>query len=496
MKKISEKNGIIGGLFWSFGERIAAQLVTTIVTIVLARILDPEHYGIISIVTVVITFLNVFVSSGFGSALVQKKDSDTVDFDTAFWMSFSFAIILYTVLFFAAPLISDFYENEQLTWVIRVLGIRLIFASLNNIQQAYVRKKMEFRKFFWATFIGTVVSGGVGIVLALLGYGVWALVFQYLTNVFIDTVILYFVCGWQPKFRFSSTGAKGIWKFGWKVLATELVFTLEGDIRSLIVGKVFGSADLAYFDQGKKYPSLFVNNVDSSIQKVMLPAYSKLQDQKDRLLETLRKSIGIGVYILAPLLIGFAVVANNFVSVILTDKWIECVPFIQIFCILYLTRPFQSSCHQALLAIGKSGLVLITMIVIHSVSLITVIIAVFVLKSVLWIALFSLLTTAVSLVMFFIFSRRHIGYKFGQVIADVLPSVLIVAVMGVAVYFIGYIPINKIVLLALQVLIGGIIYLSLSYMFKPEPFLYLLNKVKSLLKKKNNSPKEVVEKDE
>lgn len=482
---ISKQSGVMGGLFWTFGERIAAQLVSTIVTIVLARILDPEHYGIIAIVTVIITLLNVFVSSGFGSALVQKKDANILDFNTAFWMSFLLSVILYAALFFVSPIIADFYKNSQLVWVIRVLGIRLIFASLNNIQQAFIRKKMQFKKFFWATFLGTAISGGVGITLAVLGFGVWALVFQYLTNVFIDTTILFFVCGWKPKMQFSRESGKQIWGFGWKVLATELVFTIEGDIRSLIVGKVFGSADLAFYDQGKKYPSLFVTNINSSIQKVMLPAYSKIQDEKEKLLYSLRKSVSVGIYVLAPLLIGFAVIAHNFVSVVLTDKWIACVPFVQIFCFYFLTRPLESSCHQALLAIGKSGLVLVIMIIIHSFSLTSVLFAVFVLKSVLWIAIFSLISTFISITLFLLFTSKYLNYNFSKVISDIMPSLIIVCVMGVVVFFVGLIPMNVIVLLLVQIFIGAVVYLTLSFIFKIKPFAYLSNKAKTFLNRKD-----------
>ena len=388
MNKTDSKKGssVVGGLFWTFGERITAQLVTTIVTIILARILDPVHYGMISIVTVFITFCNIFVSGGFGSAVVQKKDATELDFNTAFMISFSVSIILYIIVFISAPYISVFYQMNELTLVIRVMGLRLIIASLNTIQHAYIQRQMKFKKFFFATLFGTIISAVVGITLAYLGLGVWALVAQYLTNTTIDTIVLLFVSEWKPKFEFKLQNAKKLFSFGWKVLGTELIYTLEGDIRSLIVGKVFGSADLAYYDQGKKYPSLFVTNISASINKVMLPAYSKEQDNLKLLKELLRKSIRIGVFLLAPLLIGFAIVSKNFILLLLTEKWLPAVPYIQIFCIVYLTRPLETACHQALLAIGESGLVMKIMLGINLFALMTVIVAVFILHSVLMIA--------------------------------------------------------------------------------------------------------------
>lgn len=482
MSEGKNKRQILTGMMWSFAERISAQLVSTLVTIILARLLDPEHYGIISIVTVIITFLNIFVTGGFDSAIIQKKDADSLDYNTAFIISISVSFFLYGILFFAAPSIASFYDMPELTPVIRVMGIRLIIAAVNNIQQAYIRKNMAFKKFFWATLLGTVISGVVGIILAYSGFGVWALVAQYLTNVSIDTVMLFVVSEWRPKLEFSVQRAKRIWSFGWKVLATTLVYTIEGDIRSLIVGKVFGPSDLAYYDQGKKYPSLLVGNVNTTINKVMLPAYSKLQDNREELLRTLRQTIMIGVFILAPLLIGFAAIAESFVSLILTDKWLPAVPFIQIFSVSYLTRPLEESCRQALLAIGKSGTVLKCMIIINIIALISVLIAVFGLHSVLAIALFSFLTTLISLIAFLYSAKRNLGYKIKYQIHDVLPPLIIGAFMAVVVYFIGKISIVLWARIIIQIVVGGIVYILGSWLFKIEAFQLTIKLLKRIRK--------------
>ena len=438
------KSSVINGLFWSFGERITAQLVTTVVTIILARILDPSHYGVISIVTVFISLCNIFVTSGFGSAVVQKKEATDADFNTAFVISFSLSIILYVILFVTSPLIAEFYNMYELTAVIRVMGIRLIIASFNTIQHAYVQRQMKFKKFFFATLVGTIISAIVGILLAYFGFGVWALVAQYLTNTTIDTIALRFVCDWKVKIEFDKDKAKSLFSFGSKVLCTELIYTLEGDIRSLIVGKVFGPSDLAYYDQGKKYPSLFVTNISSSINKVMLPAFSKEQDNKEKLKDMLRKSIRIGVFILAPLLIGFALVSNNFILLLLTEKWLPAVPFIQVFCIVYLTRPLESACHQALLAIGDSGLVMKIMLGINALALLTVFIAVFAFKSVFMIAIGSLFSTLISIFLFMFMTYKKIGYSPKEQIKDVLPSLMLSFVMGIFVYFAGLLSIKVI----------------------------------------------------
>ena len=479
----SKKNGIKGGLIWSFGERITAQLVSTLVTIVLARLLDPTHYGIISIVTVFITFCNVFVTSGMGSALVQKKEVDERDYNTAFLISLTIALVLYAVLFFAAPYIAQFYEMPELKWVLRVMALRLPLASVNSIQQAHVQRAMQFKRFFVATLFGTVLSGIVGILLALRGFGVWALVAQYLTNTTVDTIVLLFVEKWIPKFQFSLEKAKSIYSFGWKVLATDLVYTAEEDIRSLIVGKVFGSADLAYYDQGKKYPSILVNNLNSAINKVMLPAYSRSQDDLENLKKMLRKSIAVGIFVLAPVLIGFAAVSDTFIDVVLTSKWIFCSPYIKIFCFIYLTRPLETACHQALLAIGRSDIVLRIMIAINVVALAAVFVATFGFHSVFLIAVGSLISSFVSLGCFMFFSNRLIGYKFKEQLEDVCPALLFSAIMGVVVYMLGFINFNKIFVLIIQVLVGGVIYVVLSKLFRLNAYEYLMTMVKKSLTK-------------
>lgn len=479
MQQNNVKKKVVGGLFWSFSERICAQLVSLIVGIILARILSPEDYGVISIVMVFITICDVFVTSGFGAAIVQKKDVDKSDYNTAFYMSFVMSVLLYVVLFFVAPYISLFYKKEILTNIIRVLGIRLIITSLNTIQQAHLQREMKFRKFFIATIFGTVISCGVGIAMAYCGLGVWALVAQYMINSFVDTLVLCIVGGWNPGLKVSLKKAKEIYSFGWKVLCTNLVYTSESSIRSLIVGKKFGSEDLAYYDQGRKYPALLVENVNTTIQKVMLPTFSRMQDDKTELKRVLRRSIRVSTYVLAPLLVGFATIAQTFVPVILTEKWMFAIPFIWIFCASYLTRPIESSCNQALLAIGKSGLVFGIMVAINGTSLILTIIAVFAIKSVLWIAILSLISTLISVICFLICTNKLLNYKLKEQLTDIMPSISLALVMGAIVFAMNYIPMNGIVILILQVLFGAILYIALSIISKNEPYQYLINFIKN-----------------
>ena len=267
---------VTSGLFWTYAERILAQGVTAVVSIVLARLLAPDDYGIISIVSIFISICEVFVTSGFGNALVQKKEADDLDFSSIFYFSLGIAAVLYAGLFLSAPLIANFYGNGLLGPVIRVLGVRLLLSSVNSVQRAYVSKRMAFRKFFRATIFGTVVSAAAGIAMACLGFGVWALVAQYLTNSLIDTVVLFFSIEWRPKRMFSLERMKGLVSYGWKMLASSLLEAVYNNLRSLIIGKKYSEADLAFYDKGKHFPELIVLNINSSISSVIFPAIANV----------------------------------------------------------------------------------------------------------------------------------------------------------------------------------------------------------------------------
>lgn len=469
---------ITSGLVWSFAERIAAQLVSTIVSIILARLLEPDHYGIISIVMIFISFCNIFVSDGIGKTLVQKKEADHLDFDTLFWTSFAFACVLYAILFIAAPFIENFYKMSQLCVVIRVLGFRLILTSVNTIQQAYVQRKMEFKKFFYATLFGTVASAFVGIFLALRGWGVWALVVQYLTNTTVDTIVLYFTCGWKPKFAFSVKRLQIMFPFATRVLLQSLVYTAEDNIRSLIIGKKFGSSDLAFYDKGKQFPQLLITNLNSSISKVMLPAFSSQQDSVENVKKTVRMSISVGLYILCPAMIGFCAVGDTFISLLLTEKWLPCVPYLRILCIALMMRPYETTCSSAVLGLGRSDITLRNMIIINTIALGYLVIAVFGFKSVLLIAFGTLFETVISISLYSNNVRKLLGYRVKEQISDCAPSIMVSAVMGICVYLMSYLHINTVILLLIQVFVGGGVYIILSYVFHLAGFQYVLHKLR------------------
>ena len=274
---------VLSGLIWRYAERCGAQGIQFIVQIVLARLLTPSDYGIIGLITVFIAIAQVFAQSGLGEALVQRKNADDKDFSTVFYFSIIFSIVLYGVLFLCAPIIASFYNMPQLTAVVRVLGISVIIASVNSVQQAYVQKTMQFKRFFWATLGGTIISAFVGIFMAYKGMGVWALVGQQLANQVIDTIILWITVKWRPKFIFSIKRMKELFSYGWKILCVAVFNTVYGNVYSLVIGKFYSAAELGYYNRGKQFPILIITNINSAIDSVLFPVMSEVQDEKQRL---------------------------------------------------------------------------------------------------------------------------------------------------------------------------------------------------------------------
>ena len=481
----NDRTKITANLLWTYAEKFLAQGITLLVSIILARILDPDQYGTIAIVTVFITIGDALVTGGFGNALVQKKNSSDLDFNSICWLSLFVAVILYGILFISAKEIANFYDANILVPVIRVMGIKFIFSAINSIQQAYVQKQMMFKKFFFATLGGTLFSGVFGLALALSGYGVWALVGQYLSNTVINTLILAITIKWKLKFQISWKSIKELWKFGSKMLASTIVYTVKDNIRSLIIGKKFTSADLAYYNQGNRFPALLVTNIVESLGTVIFPVLSMEQDSKGNVRNFMRKSIRISSFILTPTIVGLLAVGDTFISVILTEKWAPCVPYLRILCLVYMTRPLSTIFQKGLLAIGKSNINLFQEIVTSILTIILLVIAVFKFNSISFIAWSYVVIMIVGLGIFAFFVNKYLGYSFREMAIDYCPSLGMSCVMGIIVFFIGYIPIHSLIKLVIQFVVGVTVYVLIAYIGKREEMWNLTELLKKIIGKKH-----------
>lgn len=481
----SRKNGeqnssTMSNVLWKFGERITAQLVSTIVTIVLARLMYPDDHGVVTIVTIFISFFNALVTGGLGNALIQKKDADELDFSSMFYFSLVFALIIYAGVFFSAGLLARIYQNTELILITRVMGLRIPIAAINSIQHSYLARQMQFKKFFSATLGGTIVSAFVGIYLAYAGYGAWALVGQYLTNVSVDTVVLFVWGGWKPKWEYDWQRVKVMLPFGIKMMGAAVLDTGFNELRSIVISLRYSATDLALYDNGKKYPNLLVVNINASINSVMFPVMSRVQSDKEALKMVMQKAIRISTYVLAPILLGLFAVSEEFVEVVLTDKWLECVPYIRITSIMCLFYPIHTVNIQALNALGESGLVLKLEVIKKGVSIIVLLISMC--FGVMGIALGAMAVSLLSTYINASYGKRVVGYSFVSQIKDVCASLFIAAVMAGCILLLNHaVSGDKLLLLIVDIVIGGLVYLGLSAVLNVPELKYLVGKCKGML---------------
>ena len=471
MKEEISRQKVFSNLIWRFLERTGAQAVSFIVAIFLARILTPEDYGIIALVTVFTSILNVFVDSGLGTALVQKKDADNIDFSTVFYTNVLFCITLYLIIWLLSPFIAHFYGRQELTGVIRVLSITILISGMKNVQQAYVSKNLLFKKFFFSTIAGTLLAAAVGIWMAFHGFGVWALVAQQLVNTGVDTFVLWITVRWHPDFVFSFKRLKCLFSYGWKLLVSALIDTVYRNLRQLIIGKKYSSFDLAFYNKGEVVPNIIVSNINNSIDSVLFPAMSAEQDDKTRLKNMTRRAVKTSTFCIAPLMMGLATTAPSVVSILLTDKWLSCVPFLRIFCITYMFYPIHTANLSALRALGRSDLFL-------KLEIIKKIIGLTVLLSSMW---FGVLVMAYSVLITDFLSqminaapnKKLLGYSYLEQIKDILPGVLLAVVMGITISFIHYFDFKNWLCLVVQIPLGIFIYALGAKIFNLEAYGYM-----------------------
>lgn len=484
---MNNRKMVFSNFIWRLAERFGAKLVEFVVSIVLARLLEPTVYGTIALVTVFTTILQVFVDSGFGNALIQKKNADDLDFSTVFYFNIAICTILYMGMFFASPYIAVFYGDAELTLVVRVLSLTLIISGVKNVQQAYVSRMMQFKRFFFATLAGTIGAAVIGIAMAYMGLGVWALVTQQIFNALVDTIFLWITVKWRPSRMFSFERLKGLFKYGWKILVSSLIDTIYSNIRQLIIGKIYSSAELAQYNRGRQFPQFIVTNVNVSIDSVLLPVMSREQDDTQRVKAMTRRAIKTSTYVMAPLMMGLAFCGTPLVRLLLTEKWLPCVPFMTIFCITFMFYPIHTANLNAIKAMGRSDLFL-------KLEIIKKVVGIIALLSTMWISVmamaYSLLFTSLcSQIINSWPNKKLLNYGYIEQLKDILPGIVLAVFMGCCIYPIKFIGQPDIVTLLIQVPLGAVIYIIGSKLFHLDSFEYLLNIVKPYIKKIRRGPR-------
>ena len=471
MTETEMKQKVAKGVFWKLLENGGAQGIQFVIAILLARMLTPAEYGVVGIIMIFITIANVFVQSGFGTALVQKKQADEMDFSSVCYFEIVLAVGMYGILYLAAPIIASYYEIGELRAIVRVLAVVLFPGAVISVQTAYVSRKMEFRGLFLSTLVASVVSGAVSIWMAYKGYGVWAMVGQQVMYYGALMMALFLTVSWKPARMYSMERVREMFVFGWKLLCASLLDTVFNNLYGLFIGKIYNEELLGSYNRGEQFPKLIVSNLGAAIQSVMLPVLSASQDEPERVKSMLRRAITVSSYLVLPMMAGLIAVARPMVLLLLGEKWLACVPFLQIMCVAYSFWPIHIANLQALNAMGRSDIFLKLEIVKKMVGL-AVLVAGIRYNPLVLVAL----KAAADFLCTFINAwpnKRLLNYSILEQWKDIIPSVAVSILMAAAVMAAGrYVPVGWLGL-GMQILFGAVVYMLASWVLGLEVFRYI-----------------------
>ena len=470
------KSEITTSLFWKILENGGSQGVQFVVSVLLARLLSPAEYGIVAIVLIFTTIANVLVQNGFSSALIQKQNADDLDFSSVLIFNVFLSILIYILLFFISPIIAEIYNRPELINILRVMGIIIIPGSIISVQNSYVARNMKFKMLFIATFLASIISGGISVFMAINGMKVWALAFQQIVYYFALLIILGIGIKYLPKLSFSMERLKTMFAFGSKLLIASLIDTIFTNIHGLIIGKAYSEEMLGAFNRGEQFPKLVVTNLSSAIQSVLLPVMSKKQDSKAEIKKILQSSIKLSTFVVAPMMCGLAAVSDNLILLLLGEKWSFSIPFLQMMCFSYVFWPIHISNLQALNAMGRSDIFLKLEIIKKLLG-----VAILVIGIRYNVFIFVGLKAFSDLICAFINAYPNVkllDYKLREQSIDALNNFIPAIIMGIIIYIAGkHIGIGILSLL-IQIVLGVIIYIALAVVMKNENFKMIVSKVR------------------
>lgn len=472
-------NQVKKGVFWTFGERIGSKVVQFLLQLLLARILVPEDYGLCALLLAFVNIATVLVNSGLNTALVQQKEPKHIDYSSVFYVSFALATLLYGILYISANEIALFFKDGRITLLLRVISITLLLGAFNSVQVAYLMKRMQFKKMFYGNFLGVLVSAFVSVYFALNGAGVWAIVIQYVANRIVVTLTLLFLVRWFPRFEFSIERIRILWNFGWKYMLSSFLSTIVTDIYTAVVGKCFTKQQLGAYDTGNKIPSTVSETFTTSLSTVLFPAFTTIQDDKKQLKQYVRKANRVSSFIMVPLMLAIAAMAEQIVTIVLTEKWIVAVPFLQMACILYALYPIHSANLQAINAIGRSDIALKLELQKKLVDL--TFLALMIQFGIYWVAMGRVLTSFVALWINMRPNKAFLDYPFWEQVKDIAVTVFVSIIVAIIVYLFDlYTNLNVYITLVIQVILCLVSYCVMSYLFNKELLLFTL---KTLIKR-------------
>lgn len=484
MSENNLRGKLLSGLFWRYMERCIVQGVSFVVGIILARILTPDDYGLSSLSAIFVSIISVVADLGLTQALIQKKDPDELDFNSVYYVNIFISVAVYAIIFFSAPLAAGFYKDERITALVRVSSLTLPICSIFAIQSTITTKRMEFKKYFWVNIIGAVISSFIGIAFALNGLGVWAIVAQSMASTIVGKILLSFVVRWRPKAMFSFNRVKPLFNYGYKLLISRALDQIYNNIYSLIIGRVYTTSDLAYYNRGKQYPMYIINNINDSILSVMFPAVSSIQDHRKRVKDMVRRSIVTSTFFIFPMMMGLGVMAKPLIQVMITDKWLPAVPFLQFCCFTYAFWPIHTANLQAISALGRSDIFLKLEVIKKVIGVSVLILTI---PHGLMVMMYArCVTTVISSFLNAYPNKKLLNYSYFEQLRDMMPSVILSVIMGVFVWGVSFIHMNIAVQIIIQFIVGVVVYLGLAKLFNLECLSYVINIVKNIVNEKKS----------
>lgn len=479
----SLKNKTVKGVGWSFVDNLSSSGITFLVGLVLARLLTPSEYGIMAIITIFIAVSNSIVDSGFSNALIRKTDARRIDYNTVFFFNLVVSFALYAVLYLAAPAISTFFKEPLLVEVMRVIGWVLVINALAIIPRTLFVKDINFKTQTKVSLIASVSSGIVGIGMALAGFGVWSLVGQQLSRQLLNTLFLWVYCKWRPVWEFSLQSFKELFSFGSKLLLSGLLTTVFNEIYALVIGRCYTAAQLGQYTRANQFSQISSSNLTGVIQRVSYPVLSSIQDEPERLREGYRKIIKSTMLVSFACMLGLAAVAKPLIVLLIGDKWLPAVGYLQIICFSGMLYPLHAINLNILQVKGRSDLFLRLEIIKKAIAVGPLALGIFFsIEYMLW---GSVLTSFIAYFLNSYYSANLINYPTKDQIKDILPTFLVSFVTALAMWSLTLFPLSYWLLLPLQCLMGiGLAMLIYERLHLPE-YLETKKLAFSLLKRKH-----------
>ena len=479
------RSKVAKSFIWKILERVFSQGIGLIVQIVLARILLPDDFGSLAIIVAFTGYATLFVSSGISTVVIQKKDLDKIDLSTLMTYTLGMASIFYVFLFFTAPYIASYYSAPILKSTLRVLALTLFLQGINSVQTGLLQRQMSFRQLFVRTMIAAPLSGVIGIIMALKGFGLWALVWHAISNQLLIIIVMSFDKNCRIPLGFSHSRMKEIFPFTSKIILTYATSGLFDLIRTSLIGKRYTREDLAYYDKGLTYSNYVTMMINQSMGSVLLPAFSRKQDSSEALKNMARRSVKVTSFIMIPVLAGVAIMAKPLVLVLLTEKWLPCVPFLVIYCFLRIPGPILNIDKQVFYALGKSGVNLYYELGLFVSSFIALFIAIKI--NVLAIAIGALIVEFLGAISIFVISSKIYNYSLLDRLLDMWKPILGSFVMSLVMIGVSLLGLPNLTTLCMQIIVGTLIYLLMSKITKDDNMDYCMSVVSEMLHKKSNS---------